>query len=151
MLYKRDVCRLVTAAMHRRQEQIVLTSLIWRTTSAPPSYLICELYMSMATLGLMVVTEDCSLYFHHRPAFPLTPPAMSNFNNKPTSTAVLYDNLQLVKDKLACYQHPGEGQWCWVNPRIPNAEHLPLCLHDIQLWATYLVRNPFPYFICSGS
>ena len=53
----------------------------------------------------------------------------------------LYRNLQAVKDNLTCHQHPGESQWCWVDPHDPHANHLPLCLNDIQLWASYLVRR----------
>jgi hypothetical protein len=47
--------------------------------------------------------------------------------------------LRLVKQKLTCSQHAGKSQWCWVDPKIPNAEHIPLCLNDIQIWAKYLV------------
>lgn len=56
------------------------------------------------------------------------------------ATGILHRNLALLKDKLACHQHP-ENQWCWVDPRTPGADHLPLCLNDIQLWATYLVSK----------
>jgi len=66
------------------------------------------------------------------------------------ASMTLYSVLQHVKDKLACHQHPGENEWCWVDPHTPNADHLPLCLGDVQLWATYLVsktfRFGFPFF-----
>lgn len=50
--------------------------------------------------------------------------------------------LQIVKEKLACHQHPGEDTWCWVDPLAPKP-HIPLRLYDIQLWAQYLVRTLF--------
>lgn len=72
---------------------------------------------------------------------------MSSFNSskigEPTqdqlvSPWVSYANeVQAVKNKLACQQH-GENSWCWVNPF--DGEHIPICLHDVQLWAQYLVR-----------
>jgi hypothetical protein len=43
--------------------------------------------------------------------------------------------FRLVKEKLSCSQHSGENQWCWVDPQIRNAEHISLCLSDIQIWA----------------
>lgn len=66
----------------------------------------------------------------------------------------LMEAFQTVKDKLACNEHPGENQWCWIdNPttRGGDAVHIPLCLHDIQMWAQYLVgvlstfRRQFSY------
>jgi hypothetical protein len=44
-----------------------------------------------------------------------------------------------VKEKLRCSEHPGEYKWCWVDPITSGAEHIPLCFHDIQVWAKYLV------------
>lgn len=45
------------------------------------------------------------------------------------------------QQRLACQQHPGNNQWCWVDPHLPNSEHLPLYLHDIQLWVQYFVSD----------
>jgi hypothetical protein len=62
-----------------------------------------------------------------------------------TSTTVDYllstmEAFEIVKDKFACSEHPGEYQWCWVEKQnTGNAEHIPLCFHDIQMWAKYLV------------
>jgi hypothetical protein len=47
--------------------------------------------------------------------------------------------LEHVKERLKCLEHPGEEKWCWVDPTTPGAQHIPLCLHDIQLWVKYLV------------
>jgi hypothetical protein len=47
--------------------------------------------------------------------------------------------FEQVKEKLRCSEHQGEHMWCWVDPITPGAQHIPLCLHDIQLWAKYLV------------
>jgi hypothetical protein len=50
--------------------------------------------------------------------------------------------FEIVKDKFACSEHPGEYQWCWVEKQnTANAEHIPLCFHDIQMWAKYLVSD----------
>jgi hypothetical protein len=68
----------------------------------------------------------------------------SNFDLQPVLIATLYlRNIQVVKDNLTCHQHPGESQWCWVDPHNIHADHIPLCLGDIQLWASYLVRRFF--------
>jgi hypothetical protein len=48
--------------------------------------------------------------------------------------------FQIVKDTLSCKKHPGENTWCWVDPAA-DSEHIPLCSHDIQLWAKYSVRQ----------
>jgi len=63
------------------------------------------------------------------------------------SEALLMKTFQLVKEKLACHEHPGETRWCWVDPHIHHAEHIPLCLNDIQLWATYLVGTLYFRFL----
>lgn len=44
--------------------------------------------------------------------------------------------LDLIEKKLRCVEHPGNDTWCWVNP---DHEHIPLTLHDLLLWARFLV------------
>jgi hypothetical protein len=34
-----------------------------------------------------------------------------------------------------------------MDPENDSAIHLPLCLNDIQLWATYLVRKYFDFSV----
>jgi hypothetical protein len=71
----------------------------------------------------------------------LSSTAASNQNIDPLvlSESLFEKELRVVKEKLVCSEHPGDNQWCWVDPQIPNADHTPLCLHDLQLWVKYLV------------
>ena len=66
-------------------------------------------------------------------------------DNRRLSAMTPYEALQLVKEKLTCQQHMSTEQWCWVDPHVPDANHLLLCLHNIQTWATYLVCHVFTY------
>jgi len=47
--------------------------------------------------------------------------------------------LEHLKDNLKCSEHRGANIWCWVDRNTSTAQHVPLCLHDIQLWVKYLV------------
>jgi hypothetical protein len=62
-----------------------------------------------------------------------------NVNPPVLSETLLEKEFRAVKEKLVCAEHPGDNQWCWVDRQIPNADHIPLCFHDLQLWAKYLV------------
>lgn len=55
--------------------------------------------------------------------------------------------LENVKRKLRCSEHPGENTFFWVEVSEKGASHYPLCMQDLQEWATYLVRS---YFIACG-
>jgi len=51
-----------------------------------------------------------------------------------TSYAV---ELGLLKEKLECSEYPGSKNWCYIDPSTAN--HIPLALNDIQLWAKCIV------------
>jgi hypothetical protein len=53
-----------------------------------------------------------------------------------------------LKDTFTCQSHVGKDQWCWVDPHVPDAGHIPLSLHDMHLWARHLVRRPSSTNIC---
>lgn len=57
------------------------------------------------------------------------------------------EELQQLKKNLACLEHPGENVWCWVDSQQPDANHIPLVLNDIQLWAQHMVRTLLPRFL----
>ncbi|KIM75599.1 hypothetical protein PILCRDRAFT_13514 [Piloderma croceum F 1598] len=70
-----------------------------------------------------------------------TSPPVRNPDTQRSSEAMLFNTLRLVQEHLVCPQHPGKNQWCWVDRRTHDAEHIPLCFGDIQLWTKHLLLH----------
>jgi hypothetical protein len=67
----------------------------------------------------------------------------------PSSMLPYTKELELLKEMHGCHKHAHTGCniWCWIDS---DNNHIPLCLNDLQVWATSLVSNQrFSVFLFS--